>query len=188
MTPKMMVLGVACEEPGTVGEIQSRLTDLFVSADFPKNAAHTSLPVLAKEGYLRLVDDGTDSRYEGTPAGVRHLREWVSNRPPIPALRESVQARVEFATLDELADVIIAAWAEAKASQLISDDAHSRMLLVRRRRLRSRPKSRAEALDAELSAAHLADVKLMWEDVANRRRKLASRLELIHNRFVGDSE
>lgn len=185
-----MVLGVACEEPGTVAEIQSRLTDLFVSAGFSANSAHTSLPALAKRGHLRVVHDEPENRYESTPAGVEHLRQWVRSRPPL-ALRESVQARVEFATLDELADVIIAVWAEAKEAQIIADECQVQMLRVQRRRTllwQGKGKSRADDLNAELSAIRTADARLMWEDLANRRRKLALRLEELHGRYAGDSE
>jgi DNA-binding PadR family transcriptional regulator len=190
MTPMKMVLGVACEEPGTVAEIQSRLTDLFVSAGFAANAAHTSLPALAERGHLRVVHDEPEDRYESTPAGVEELRRWVRCKPPL-ALRESVHGRVEFATLDELADVIIAVWAEAKEAQINSDECQMRMLYVQRRRTllrRGKGKSTADDLDAELSAIRTADVRLMWEDMANRRRKLALRLEELYSRYAGDSE
>lgn len=190
MTPMTMVLGVVCEEPGTTAEIQSRLTDLFVSAGFSANAAHTSLPALAQRGHLRVVHDEPEDQYESTPAGVEHLREWVRSKPPL-ALRESVQGRVEFATLDELADVIIAVWAEAKEAQITADECQLRMLHVQRRRTllrRGKGKSPADDLNAELSAIRTADARLMWEDLANRRRKLAIRLEELQSRYAGDSE
>jgi hypothetical protein len=187
MTPQMMVLGLACEESGTVADIQRRLTDLFPSADFSKNAAHMNLPYLARKGFVCLVEEGFESSqnlYEGTISGVSHLRDWVTSRPPVPAMRETVHGRVEFATLEELAQLIILVRAEAKACQVTSDDAHERMLTEQRRRIKSRPKGWAEELDAELSSAHLEDVMLMWDDVANRRRKLGDRVERIYKRFA----
>lgn len=184
----MMILGLACEERGTVAEIQRRLSDLFPSADFPKNAAHTSLPLLAKEDYVRLVEEGADKSqdvYEGTIVGIGRLRAWVTSGPPVPAMREAVHGRVEFATLEELAELIIIVRSEAKACQLTSDDAHERMLTEQRRRIDARPKKGwAEDLDAQLSNAHLQDVTLMWDDAAARRRKLGDRLEKIHKHFA----
>ncbi len=183
----MMVLGLACEESGTVADIQRRLTDLFPSAGFPKNAAHMNLPYLAKKGFVYLVEKGSESSqnlYEGTTSGVRHLRKWVTSRPPVPAMRETVHGRVEFATLEELVQLIILVRAEAKACQVTSDDAHERMLTEQRRRIKARPMGWAEELDAELSSAHLEDVMLMWDDVANRRRKLGDRVEQIYKRFA----
>jgi len=182
MTPQMMVLGLACEEAGTVADIQRRLSDLFAAAAFPKNAAHTNLPQLAAKGHVRLLDERT-GRYEGTRAGIERLREWVRSRPPVPAMRETIHGKIEFATLDELLELLILVRAEAKAFQIASDDAHERMLVEQRRRLRARPKGWGEQLDAELTVVHLTDVKLMWDDMAVRRRKLAERLEQIHRRY-----
>jgi DNA-binding PadR family transcriptional regulator len=189
MTPQMMVLGVVAERSGTVSDVQRRLSDLFSSADFPKNSAHGGLPSLADKGYVRLVEQGADGPtgdlYEITKAGGKHLREWVRSSPPHPAMREPILAKVEFATLDELAEVIIMVRADVRACQLASDEAHERMLAEQRSRVvaRGERKGWAQELDDELSAVHLADVTLMWDDIAERRRKLGDRLEAIHKRF-----
>jgi DNA-binding PadR family transcriptional regulator len=188
MTPQMMVLGIVAERPGTVSDVQRRLSDLFSSADFSPNSAHGSLPALAKKGHVRLVEKGaepTGDLYEVTRAGVERLRDWIRSSPPRPAMRESIHAKVEFASLDELAELIIMVRADAKACQLASDEAHERMLVEQRSRVAARGKRTgwAQELDDELANAHLADVTLMWDDIAERRRKLADRLEAIHKRF-----
>jgi DNA-binding PadR family transcriptional regulator len=189
MTPQMVVLGVVAEEAGTVADIQRRLSDLFCSADFPKNSAHGNLPTLARRGEVRLIGKGAEEsgdRYEVTADGLERLRKWVIRRPPTPAFREPIHGKVEFATLDELAEVVIIVRAEAKACQVTSDEAHKRMLTEQRRRItmRREPRGWAEELDDELSAAHLQDVTLMWDDMATRRRKLGDRLEQIYKRFA----
>ncbi|HXB66576.1 MAG TPA: hypothetical protein VNV42_17085 [Solirubrobacteraceae bacterium] len=187
MTPQMMVLGVVAERPGTVSDIQRRLSDLFSSADFPPNSAHGNLPALRKKGYVRTVGgaEPTSDVYQITNAGVEHLRDWVRSPPPHPAMREPIHGKVEFATLDELAEVIIMVRADVRACQLASDEAHTRMLSEQRSRVVARRSCHgwAQELDDELSAAHMADVTLMWNDIAERRRKLAIRLEEIHKRF-----
>ncbi len=189
MTPQLMVLGIVAERSGTVSDVQRRLSDLFSSADFPKNSAHGGLPELADKGHVRLVKKGADGLgddfYEITKGGIEYLREWVRSSPPHPAMREPIHAKVEFATLDELAEVIIMVRADARACQLASDEAHERMLSEQRSRVVARGERNgwAHELDDELSAAHLADVTLMWDDIAERRRKLANRLEAIHKRF-----
>jgi DNA-binding PadR family transcriptional regulator len=189
MTPQMMVLGIVAERSGTVSDVQRRLSDLFSSADFPKNSAHGNLPTLAEKGHVRLVEEGADGWasdfYEITKAGVEHLREWVRSSLPHPAMREPIHAKVEFATLDELAEVIIMVRADVRTCRLTSDEAHERMLSEQRGRVavRGERKGWALELDDELSAAHLADVTLMWDDIAERRRKLGDRLEAIHKRF-----
>lgn len=179
MTPQMMVLGLACEEAGTVADIQRRLSDLFRAAAFAKNAAHTNLPQLASKGHVRLVD-GREGTYEATAAGIERLREWVRSSPPGPAARETIHGKIEFATIDELVELLIVVRAEAKEFQLASDDVQRQMLVEQHKRLAAPPKTRQEKLDTELTAAHLTDVKMMWDDMAARRRTLAQRLEQIH--------
>jgi DNA-binding PadR family transcriptional regulator len=188
MTPQMMVLGIVAERSGTVSDIQRRLSDLFCSADFAPNSAHGSLPRLATKGYVRLVEKGaepTGDLYEITKGGIQHLRDWVRSQPPHPAMREPIHGKVEFATLDELAEVIIMARAEVRSCQLTGDEAHERMLSEQRSRVivRGQQKGWQQELDDELSAAHLEDVTLAWDEVADRRRRLADRLEAIHKRF-----
>lgn len=188
MTPQMMVLGIVAERAGTVSDIQRRLSDLFCSADFAPNSAHGSLPRLATKGYVRLVEKGAEPAgdlYEITKPGIEHLREWVLSQPPHPAMREPIHGKVEFATLDELAEVIIIVRAEVRSCQFASDEAHERMLSEQRSRVAARGKRKGwqQELDDELSTAHLEDVTLMWDEIADRRRKLADKLEAIHKRF-----
>ncbi len=188
MTPQIMVLGIVAERSGTVSDIQRRLSDLFCSADFAPNSAHGSLPTLAEKGYVRLVEKGaeaTGDRYEITKPGIKHLRDWVRSAPPRPAMREPIHGKVEFATLDELAEVIIMVRAEVRSCQLASDEAHERMLSEQRSRVAARGKHKGwqQELDDELSSAHQEDVTLMWDEIAERRRKLGDKLEAIHKRF-----
>lgn len=133
-----MVLALTAEEPDTVAEIQGRLSDLFLSAAFPKSSAHGALPRLEEKGYVR--------RGRGALLKTR---------------------------------------AEAKACQAAAEDVHQKMLTEQRRRIatRRKPNGLAEEVEDELSNAHLIDVKLGWEDIAARRRKLADRLEKIYQRF-----
>lgn len=193
MTPQLIVLGIVAERSGTVSDIQRRLSDLFCSADCSPNSAHGSLPTLATKGHVRLVEKGAEPSadlYEITKAGIAHLREWVLSQPPRPAMRDAVHGKVEFATLDELAELILVIRAEVLACQAASDEAHKRMLAEQRNRIAARGKRTgwAQELDDELSDEHLRDVLLMWDDTATRRRKLADRLEDIHKRYKAKAE
>ena len=193
MTPQLMVLGIVAERSGTVSDIQRRLSDLFCSADCSPNSAHGSLPTLATKGHVRLVQKGAEPSgdlYEITKAGIEHLREWVLRSPPRPAMREAIHGKVEFATLAELAELIVIVRTEVLACQAASDEAHKRMLAEQRNRIAARGKSGGwpQELDDELSSEHLRDVVLMWDDIAARRRKLADRLEDIHKRFKAKAE
>lgn len=193
MTPELMVLGIVAERSGKVADIQRRLSDLFCSTDCSPNTAHGSLPRLADKGLVRLVEEGAEPSadvYEITKAGIARLREWVLSQPPRPAMREAIHGKVEFATLDELAELILIIRTEVLACQAASDEAHKRMLAEQRNRIAARGKRSgwAQELDDELSAEHVRDVLLAWDDVAVRRRKLADRLEDIHKRYKAKAE
>lgn len=188
MTPQLIVLGTVAERRGTVSDIQRRLSDLFCSADCPPNSAHGNLPTLAARGYVRLVHKGAEppgDLYEITRAGVAYLREWVLSAPPRPAVRDAVHGKVEFATLDELAELIVIVRTEVRACQAASDQARERMLAEQQNRIAARGKRSgwAQELDDELSAEHVRDVVLTWDDTAARRRQLADRLEEIHHKY-----
>jgi hypothetical protein len=184
-----MVLAVTAEQGGTVADIQSRLADLFLSADFPKTSAHSALPALAEKGFVRLVEIGEhDSQncYEVADMGMARLRRWVTDEAPIPEMRDAIHGKLEFATLDDLVDLVIQLRTQVKVCQVTSDEAHRRMLTEQRRRvsMRRRPKGWEQELDSELSTAHVEDVKLAWEDIAERRRKLADKVERMHQKYA----
>lgn len=193
MTPQLMVLGMVAERSGTVSDIQRRLSDLFCSADCSPGTAHGSLPTLAEKGHVRLVRKGVEppgDLYEVTKAGIQHLREWVLSAPSRPAIRDAIHGRVEFATLDELAELILIVRTEVRACQAASDEAHERMLAEQRSRIAARGERTGwpQELDDDLSAEHLRDVVLMWDDTAARRRQLADGLEAIHKKYRSKAE
>jgi hypothetical protein len=105
-------------------------------------------------------------------------------------MRDAVHGKVEFATLDELAEVIVGLRAEVIAFQAVSDEAHARMLAEQRNRIAAcgRGGGWPQELDEDLSSEHIRDVVLMWDDFAARRRKLANRLEDIHKRYKAKAE
>jgi hypothetical protein len=188
MTPQIAVLGIVAERAGTVSDIQRRLSDLFSSADFSHNSAHGALPALARKGHVRLVREGAEEGgdfYESTRAGIERLRGWILSSPRRPAIREAIHGKVEFATLDELAELIVIVRADVKECQLAGDEAHERILAEQRIRIAARGEFKGwqEELDDELSDAHLVDVTLSWDDLVARLRKLADRLEEIHKKY-----
>lgn len=191
MSPQIVILAITAEEPGNVAEIQQRASDLFPSAELSKTAAHSNLPSLARKKWVKRIEKGeqdSQDRYEVTKLGLKYLKQWITrDSPMLPAVREAIHGKLEFASREQLADLIILARAEAVACQITSDDAHRRMLTEQRRRVsmrRHRARTWEDKLDYEMSEAHLEDVKLMWDDLAARRRKLADRLEEIYERHA----
>jgi DNA-binding PadR family transcriptional regulator len=94
-TPQMMVLGLVIQRQDTVAGVARRLTDQFASARFPKTAAHGNLPRLAEKGLVRLIEKGpkgesTRDRYEATPEGIEHFRDWLHSTELPPIVRDGV--------------------------------------------------------------------------------------------------
>lgn len=190
MTPQLMVLGLVAEEPGSVADIQRRLDDLFPASGVHKNSAHTNLPELAEKGHVRLVREGpTKSKNEYAPAeeGLRFLRNWVASRLPEPAQRDNVHGKLQFAEHEDLPAIIRMLAAEEEACQAIADKARAAMLGFQRTQAKAPAQHWREELSAILTAIRLADVALMWDDVAARRRVLRNKLEKIEQRFAQEA-
>jgi hypothetical protein len=192
MTPRMMVLGLVAVQAGTVADAQRRLVDLFPGADFPKNAAHTNLPVLASKGYVRLAEGSELSqiRYEATGKGIAYLSEWVASSPPLPAIRDPIHGRVEFAGLYDIANLkdleslLLCVRTQEKGCQAVSNDAHDKLMAEQRLTARFPPKIWQERLSADLRLLRLKDVKLSWSDQEARRKAFGDELEEILMRYA----
>lgn len=186
MTAKMMVLGVMASRPGTAGELQKRLEDLWPAARFESNAAYNSLPVLAEAGYAHVVEEGTrqvDSRYEITEAGWAHIRKWVADWPPDPVLREPIHAKARLAKVEQLSEIIAMARAQAERCAEESDRAHGKLTSRERLLAKAPPRDVEEELDAALMVAQFEDEALAWSDLAARRQKYANHVQRIYDRF-----
>ncbi len=193
MTPQMMVLGLVAVQAGSVADTQRRLIDLFPGTDFAKNSAHTNLPTLARQGHVRLIEAGSElsqNRYEATDRGIAHLHEWIASSPPLPALRDPIHGRIEFAGLDGIANLedleslLLEVRAQEKGCLAISDDAHERLLAEQRLMARSSLKTWQERLRADLRLLRLKDVKLSWADQEHRRKTFGDELEEIIRRHT----
>jgi DNA-binding PadR family transcriptional regulator len=186
MTPQMMVLGAIASGPGTVMEVQRRLSDLWPAADFSRNAAHTNLPLLEDRGYVRVVEKGEEQSqnlYAIAEAGWTHLREWVSHWPPDPANREAIQGKAQFATLEDLPEILRMVRAQQERCQAESDKAQGKLLSEQRLQSKLPPRGWAEELGAELRMANLKDLTLYWSDIAARRKAYGDEVEEIYQRF-----
>jgi hypothetical protein len=191
MTPQMMLLGVIVTEAGTVADIQRRLIDMFPAAGFTRNVAHTSLPVLAAHGHVRLVREGAEDSqdfYEATSAGIGCLEQWVERPLPPPAVREAVHGKCEFAGLEDLAALLRDVRAEEKRCKAESEDAHQRLLAAQRTRRKLPAPQRRAQLGMALTMIHLRDVAITLNDRANRRLQLGNELEALIEHFAGKAD
>jgi DNA-binding PadR family transcriptional regulator len=190
----MMVLGLVAVEAGTVADTQRRLADRFPGTAFPKNSAHTNLPKLKDEGYVRMIGRGaklSQDRYEVTDQGIGYLQEWIASFPPLPALRDPIHSRIEFAGLEGIASIehlesiLLHVRDQEKRCLAISDDAHEKLLAEQRLLARSSRKTWTERLSADLRLLRLKYVKLSWADEEDRRKSFGDELEEIIARHAG---
>ncbi len=186
MTPQMMVLGTLAAKPGTATEVQKRLAELWPTADFPKNAAHTNLPRLAELGYALLLEPGeipSQNYYEIAEAGTVYLHKWVRSRPSDPANRDPILAKAQFATLADLPEIVSMARDYQARYQEVSDDAQMRLLSDERLLAKRPPTNWQEEVQAELKKAALEAITGSWGDLADRRQAYADTIDAIHKKF-----
>lgn len=73
MSSSMAVLGLVVQRPDTIAGVAYRLSEMFPRARWSAGAAHSSMPSLAEQGLLQVVQKGsapTLDRYEATSVGV----------------------------------------------------------------------------------------------------------------------
>jgi DNA-binding PadR family transcriptional regulator len=145
VTPRMMVLGLAIQQAGTVADVDRRLADQFPSERFSRGSAHKNLPSLAKKGYVRLLKKGPPGRptldwYEATPKGIEFFRRWVCDPDLPPAIRDVLQCKLEFLEPEDLPALIQLVGEEEKAYTVAYDIAQTSTLREQRlRRARGKP-------------------------------------------------
>jgi DNA-binding PadR family transcriptional regulator len=115
-----VVLGLVIEQPDTASRLGQRLVERFHAAQFTSSTSHNALKRLAQQGLVRVVAEadaaGGEDRFEATPLGVEHFRAWLrATRTAAPALREELQAKVEFCAPEDLPSLIEAISAETRA-------------------------------------------------------------------------
>jgi DNA-binding PadR family transcriptional regulator len=174
------VLGLVIEQPGSASQLGRRLTERFRSARFTRSTGHNALHRLARQGLVRVIADGSScveqERYEATPLGVEHFRAWLraSSAAP-PALREELQAKVEFCAPADLPQLIDAICAEERACASMFAAAQGRLSAAE---LVTPGCSTQEQPFAALTRrAVLRDEAAMWGMRFKRLERLRARLE-----------
>jgi len=107
----MAILALLVRQPDTGTGVLLRLDEEHPSARWSRNIAHSSVPSLADQGYVRMVRQGPERSldlYEVTPEGVEHFREWLrESSATVPVLRDALCAKLRYVeTEDELRAVI----------------------------------------------------------------------------------
>jgi hypothetical protein len=94
------ILGLLTIERDTIAGLGLRLQAQHPGGRWPRNAAHTSVPPLARRGLARVVRPGRERSldlYEPTPDGAAHFHAWM-RRPAaaLPAQRDALLAKLAY--------------------------------------------------------------------------------------------
>lgn len=174
------VLGLVIERPDSASRLGQRLVERFRSAQFTRSTSHNALNRLARQGLVRVILDEQSTagaeRYEATPLGVEHFRAWLrSCTTAAPALREELQAKVEFCAPEDLPQLIDAIRAEERACASMFAAAQGR--LSEAELVAPRCSTGAERWSALARRTVLRDEAAMWGMRFKRLERLRARLE-----------
>lgn len=173
------VLGLVIEQPDSASRLGQRLVERFRSAQFTRSTGHNALNRLARQGLVRVVAEDRaleEPRYEATPQGVEHFRAWLrASCVAAPALREELQAKVEFCTPEDLPRLIEAICAEERACASMFAAAQGRLSAAEL--VAPRHATDAERWSELTRRAVLRDEAAMWGMRFKRLERLRARLE-----------
>jgi len=175
----MAVLGLVVQRPDTIAGVAFRLSETFPRARWSPGAAHTNMPNLAKQGLLRVSQAGPEptlERYEATSRGVEEFRQWLARSSSLPpALRDGLQAKLEFIEFDELAGFIQTVRKAERDCRSEYAAAHGRWKAFGG--LGSTETTPDQALRHKLKAVQMVDEVMLWGAQAKRLASLRSQLE-----------
>jgi DNA-binding PadR family transcriptional regulator len=177
----MAVLGLLVQRSDTIAGVAFRLNETFPRARWSPGAAHSNMPHLAKQGLLRIVEKAAEStldRYEVTPEGVAEFRSWVGRSSPLaPALRDGLQARLEFVELEELGGLLETVQGAERDCRAEYAAAHGRWHGFTNFGPPREVGEPDRLFTHELKAIQLMDEVMLWGAQAKRLASLARQLE-----------
>jgi DNA-binding PadR family transcriptional regulator len=181
MSSSMAVLGLVVQQPDTIAGVALRLSETFPRARWSPGAAHSNMPNLAKQGLLRVVQEGREptlDRYEATPKGVAQFRRWVGRSSSLPpALRDGLQARLEFAELEELSALVETVREAERDCRSEYAAAHGRWKAYTNLGPPSGPAGPERLFKSKLKGIQLMDEVMLWGAQAKRLGHLSRQLE-----------
>lgn len=195
MSSSMAVLGLVVQRSDTIAGVAFRLSETFPRAYWSPGAAHSNMPNLAKQGSLRVVSRGSERTldlYEATAGGIAEFNKWMVRLILLPpALRDGLQARLEFIELGTPAALLEMVREAQRGCRLEYADAHKRWkaftnLGPRRER---EDLTSEHVLGHELKGIQLMDEVMLWGAQAKRLTNLCDQLEgLLGEAVAGSTE
>jgi DNA-binding PadR family transcriptional regulator len=183
---RTLCVGLLLQDEDTIQGLDRRLRRRFASAQFTRGAASKSVPRLAKQGLVELVERGekhTLDRYRITPAGQAYFLDWLRQTELPPAVRDVVQCKLEFFQFDELPGAIDAIEEQAIAFGTAADLAHERLQAELRARRARRKRGHPPDWRQELSIAKTKDAANLGAAMRDRLRALNEELQEIFVSF-----
>jgi DNA-binding PadR family transcriptional regulator len=190
LSARILVLGIVVQEGGplTLANVGLRLEEDFGATQYSPNAVHQNLRNLTKGGYLRLVEEGTAPSfnvYEAVQKGVQEFEEWLNaSEPDPPALRDAMQARLNFYTRraeqGDIAGLVERVQQQHKRCARRFAIAHGEVRLEQDHQdEQERAKPGSVTLSESLRLIRLEDEADLWGKMSQRFRKLQGRLETL---------
>ncbi len=182
----VICIGLLRQKSDTIQGLERRLKNKFAPSNFTRGSASKSIPNLARQGLIQLVEKGEKStldRFRVTSAGEAYFLAWLRQTELPPVVRDVLQCKLEFFHFEELSAVILMieeqALAYGSAADIAHEDLHDEQ---RRRRERSR---RGQPPDwrVELSIAKTKDLAKLGNAMKDRLTALVEELKEIQERF-----
>jgi DNA-binding PadR family transcriptional regulator len=171
------------ERPDSASRLGQRLVERFRSAQFTRSTGHNALNRLTQQGLVQVIavagETGGEEHYEATPLGIEHFRTWLhASSTAAPALREELQAKIEFCAPEDLPLLIDAIRAEERAcaSMFAAAQGH----LSEAELIAPRHSTEAERFSQLTRNAVLRDEAAMWGMRFKRLERLRARLEELY--------
>jgi DNA-binding PadR family transcriptional regulator len=179
---KILCLGFVLQQEDTTQGVARRMSRRFSSERFTRGSAHKSLPSLAEEGYVELVEEGSErplDRYRATAKGEEHFYEWLRQTELPPTVRDALQCKLEFYEMTELPEVIESIREQQEAFAAATNIAHERLQEEKRARRERRRRSLPTDWRLELRIAKAKDAVKLGRSLTKRLKELHADLQQI---------
>jgi DNA-binding PadR family transcriptional regulator len=173
------MLGLLVQEPDTIASLAGRLAERFPSECWSRSSVHKNMPSLVSRGLVQATEASrgrVTETYEVTAEGFAQFREWLRHSTEeLPALRDAVRARLEFAEEPDL-PVLLEAIREETAI-CIEQYEQLRGRYIAECRLGRIGSSVDQDFRTRVRGALLVDEIILWGSRVKRLQRLRKELE-----------
>jgi DNA-binding PadR family transcriptional regulator len=183
---RVICVGLLRQKPDTIQGLDRRLRVRFASAKFTRGAAHKSIPGLARQGLVELVERGdkpTLDRYRITAAGEAYFLDWLRQTELPPIVRDVMQCKLEFFEFEELPGVIEGIEEQAIAFGAAADIAHEKLQSEQRLRRERQRRGQQPNWRQALSIAKTKDAANLGNAMRDRLNAVVEEMNEIQETF-----